>query len=122
MKKRYKVRYEKIYEMINSTEIKKYGRLPNEPSSFTRDRKMPLKDMVINVLSKKGLTTSMELREYFEEKKDTDADITVQGYLQQRKKLDYGVFKYLNDEYLCDYYESTQPKLWNGYVVLATAF
>jgi hypothetical protein len=119
MKKGYRSRYEKMYEIINSQEIKKYGRLPREPKNFTRDRKMPLKDVILSVLSKKGLTTSMELREYFKDKCKAETKITVQGYLQQRKKLNYKAFKYLNGEYLRDYYDSSEPKLWNGYVVLA---
>jgi len=118
MKKEYKARYEKIYKMINSTEINEYGRLANETKSFTRERKMPLKDVILSVLSKKGLTTAIELREYFKSKRE-QKDITVQGYLQQRKKLNYEAFKYLNGEYLRNYYSSKEPKLWNGYVVLA---
>jgi hypothetical protein len=46
-------------------------------------------------------------------------NITVSGYLQQRKKLNYEVFSHLNREYLRDYYASKEPKLWNGYIVLA---
>lgn len=80
---------------------------------------MPLKDVVLSVLSKNGLTTSMEIRRYFEEKNEAKKNITVQGYLQQRRKLNYEVFEYLNGEYLRDYYISKEAKLWNGYVVLA---
>jgi len=118
MKKGYRARYEKIYEMINRTRINEYGRHPEAPKSFTRKRKMPLKDVILSVLSKKGLTTAIELREYFKDKCE-QTSITVQGYLEQRKKLNYEVFKYLNGEYLRDYYTLKEPKLWNGCVVLA---
>ena len=45
--------------------------------------------------------------------------ILKQGYLQQRKKLNYKVFSFLNAEYLKDFYSSTEPVLWNNYLVLA---
>jgi len=118
MKKGYRVRYEKTYEMINSEKIKEYGRVERETKSFTRERKMPLKDTIVSMLSKKGLTMSMELREYFKGNK-TAVEITVSGYLQQRKKLNWEVMRYLNGEYLRDYYGSTEPEVWNEYVVLA---
>ncbi len=45
--------------------------------------------------------------------------ISKQGYLQQRKCLNPEVFSYLNDEYLTDFYNSSKPKLWNGFLLLA---
>ena len=41
------------------------------------------------------------------------------GYLQQRKRLNPGVFSYLNQEYLYDFYHSKEPKLWNGFLLLS---
>jgi len=40
-------------------------------------------------------------------------------YLQQRKKLNHKVFSFLDTEYLKDFYSSTEPVLWNNYLVLA---
>lgn len=119
MRNGYKARYEKVYEVINSKIINEYGRLAKEPQSFTRERKMPLKEVILSVVWKKGLTTAMELRKYFEGKKESETPITVSGYLQQRRKLNYGVLKYLNEEYLRDCYASKEAKVWKGYVVLA---
>ena len=45
--------------------------------------------------------------------------LSVQGYLQQRKRLDPEVFSYLNSEYLKDFYSSDEVELWNGYLLLA---
>ena len=42
-----------------------------------------------------------------------------QGYLQQRKRLNPEVFSYLNDEYMADFYHSSEPRLWNGFLLLA---
>ena len=39
------------------------------------------------VFQKKGLTTTFELRNYFKEKGDLSMQLFVQGYLQQRKRL-----------------------------------
>lgn len=45
--------------------------------------------------------------------------LSVQGYLQQRKRLNPEVFSYLNSEYLKDFYRSDEVELWNGYLLLA---
>ncbi|WP_313758277.1 hypothetical protein [Tissierella sp.] len=69
-------------------------------NSFIRKRKMPLEDIILCVLSKKGLTTAMEIHKYFIQKGATSMSISKQGYLQQRKKLNYEAFSFLNREYL----------------------
>lgn len=45
--------------------------------------------------------------------------ISEQGYLQQRKRLHPEVFSYLDDEYLADFYHSSEPKPWNGFWLLS---
>jgi len=61
----------------------------------------------------------MELYNYREKKGSKAIQTSKQGYLQQRKKLNYEVFTYLNEEYLKDFNTSGKAKQWNGYVVLA---
>lgn len=80
---------------------------------------MPLKDMLLCCLSKKGLTTTFELRNYFKVKRDLSIQLSVQGYLQQRKCLNPEIFPYLNREYLMDFYHSDEPTLWEGYLLIA---
>ncbi|SCI85293.1 Transposase [uncultured Roseburia sp.] len=80
---------------------------------------MPLKDMLLCCLSKKGLTTAFELRNYFKDKGELPMALSVQGYLQQRKRLNPEVFPYLNRRYLMDFYHSEEPKLWKGYLLAA---
>lgn len=118
MAKSYFRRYKKIYDIINSRELQEHAHLGNQ-HSFTRKRKMCLKDIVLCALSKKGLTAAMELRQYFRQKCCEAMNISKQGYLQQRKKLNPEVFSYMNREYLVDFYASQEPILWNGYLVLA---
>ena len=115
---RYKERFTKIVKVINSDAMKEYARL-NYSKSFTRKRKMPLEDIISCTLSKKGLTTAMELHKYFIEKGATSMNISKQGFLQQRKKINYEVFSFLNREYLQDFYSSDEPVLWNNYMVFA---
>lgn len=99
MEKTYKRRFQNLREQITGEEIRQRARQPEaEGKTFSRDRKMPLKDILTSSLSKKGLTSVMELRNYFREK-GNEMEITKQGYLQQRKRLNPEVFTYLNDEY-----------------------
>ncbi len=45
--------------------------------------------------------------------------MSVQGYLQQRKRLNPEIFSYLNRKYLMDFYRSGEVRLWNGYLLVA---
>lgn len=118
MKKSYMRRFQKFSDRLMDPELANHAR-KKDSNTFTRNRKMPLKDMVLCCLSKKGLTTSFELRNYFKQKEAWPMQLSVQGYLQQRKRLNPEVFSYLNLEYLKDFYSSDEVELWNGYLLLA---
>ena len=118
MEKSYIQRFQKFSVLLMDPELANHAR-KKDSNTFTRDRKMPLKDMLLCCLSKKGLTTIFELRNYFKQKEVWPMQLSVQGYLQQRKRLDPEVFSYLNSEYLKDFYSSDEVELWNGYLVLA---
>ena len=75
---------------------------------------MPLKDMLLCCLSKKGLTTTFELRNYLKEKEEGSTQLSVQGYLQQRKCLNPEVFSYLNCRYLTDVYDLEEINILYG--------
>ena len=107
MIKSYKTRFQKLSALLSDPEIAKYAR-QNGKHAFSRKRKMPLKDMLLCCLSKKGLTTTFELRNYFKEKGDLSMQLSVQGYLQQRKRLNPEIFPYLNRKYLMDFYRSDE--------------
>jgi len=70
---------------------------------------MPLEDIILCTLSKKGLTTSMEMHKYFTEKGVSAMNVSKQAYLQQRKKLNYKAFSFLNRKYIQDFYLSPEP-------------
>lgn len=111
-------RIQKLSERLSDPALAEHAR-GTKSNTFSRNRKMPLKDILLCCLSKKGLTTALELRNYFKQKEDFAMIISKQGYLQQRKRLNPEVFSYLNDEYLSDFYNSSEPKLWNGFLLLA---
>lgn len=77
----YRKRFESAIRAIKSDKIKTYARLHN-PNSFTRNRNMPLSDILFCMLAKKGLTAVMELQHYFISKGDSGMKISKQGYLQ----------------------------------------
>lgn len=105
-------------ELLSEPELVNYAR-KNGNNTFSRKRKMPLKDMLLCCLSKKGLTTAFELRNYFKDRGELSMPLSVQGYLQQRKRLNPEIFPYLNRSYLMDFYHSGEVKLWKGYLLAA---
>ena len=114
----YKNRFQKFFNLLSEPTHIKYAR-QKDSNTFCRNRKMPLKDLLLCSLSKKGLITVFELRNYLKQKQGKNISLSIQRYLQQRKRLNPEVFSYLNTEYLIDFYHSKEVKLWNGYIVLA---
>lgn len=64
---------------------------------------MTFEDIIIMSINKKGLTTSMEIYNYFKKKGKLNMKVSKQDYLKQRLKLNYEVFIALNQAYLCEY-------------------
>ena len=118
MRSTYIERIQKLSEKLSDPALAERARKINS-NTFSRNRKMPLKDILLCCLSKKGLTTTLELRNYFIQKDVPSMKMSKQGYLQQRKRLNPEVFSYLNDEYMADFYHSSEPRLWNGFLLLA---
>ena len=87
--------------------------------AFTRKRKMGLAELLQCSLVRRGLTTEMELWHYFHNKRVKGMRLSKQGYLQQRKRLNPEVFRYLNQEYLSAFYQEDNPNTWNGYLLAA---
>jgi hypothetical protein len=80
---------------------------------------MPLHDILTCTLVKKGLSTAMEVRQYFQGIGKEEQTVSKQAYLQQRQKLNFEAFTMLNRDYLKRFYESGEAILWNGHVVCA---
>jgi len=102
-----------------SSEIIKAARLGGDDRSWSRQRDMPLYDMLICTLAKKGLSSQMEVMQYFQAAGKEGQTISKQGYLQQRQKLNPEAFTMLNRNYLRRFYEGEEAVRWNGYLVCA---
>ena len=114
--------YERIGQLcseIRSEYIKTVARQDRENRSWTRQRNMPLEDILRCTLSKKGLSATMEVRRYFQEAGKMEKTVSKQNYLKQRKKLNPEVFKLLNRNYITRFYEGQEAKEWQGYLVMA---
>ena len=114
--------YERIKELseeIYSEKIKNTARKEGDERSWTRQRIMPLNDTLTCILAKKGLSTVMEIRDYFDSVGKSEQAVSKQGYLRQRQKLNPEVFKALNGNYLKRFYEGEESQGWRGYLVMA---
>jgi hypothetical protein len=112
-------RFGKLQDWIYSETIQGSARIAGDTGSWTRTRDMPLGDILMCTLGKKALSTTLEIRQYFQEAGKVEQTVSKQDYLQQRKKLNPEVFKLLNQKYLHDFYTTDEVQLWQGYVVLA---
>ena len=63
----YKNRFQKFFHLLSEPTLIKYAR-QKDSNNFCRNRKMLLKDLLLCCLSKKGLTTVFELRNYLKQK------------------------------------------------------
>ncbi len=81
---------ELIRNKINSEELKNIGRLT--PNSFTRERKTGFQKLMKYILNKEGLSTNMEINNFYNDMNE-DENISNQSLLNQRLKLNPDVFK-----------------------------
>jgi len=112
-------RINRLFTEIHSKEIRNAARNSKDYVSWTRQRRMPLSDILTCTLAKKGLSVAMELRHYFQATGKMDQTVSKQDYLQQRQKLNPEVFKLLNRNYLRRFYSGHETKGWSGYLVMA---
>ena len=109
----------KIRSKIQSKELKEKWR--KSITDFTRKRKMDFEKLIHYILNKKGLSTNMEINNFFN-KIDEDTDMSVQALLDQRLKLKAEVFVELNEDYLKGFYSEyreTDVKNYKGYILKA---
>ena len=109
----------KIRSKIQSKELKEKWR--KSITDFTRKRKMDFEKLIHYILNKKGLSTNMEINNFFN-KINEDTDMSVQALLDQRLKLKAEVFVELNEDYLKGFYSEyreTDVKNYKGYILKA---
>lgn len=92
----------------------------NNPTDFTRKRKIGPKELIIYNMNKKGLSSKMEEYQFF--KITGYESISTPGMLKQREKLNPEIFRHLNDGLLNVYYKDCKDemKLYKGYLLTAT--
>ena len=95
------------------------ARLPGDEGRWTRNRSMPLEDILRCTLFKKGLTAPREVRQYVQAAGKIGPQVSKQDYLKQRRQLNHDVFKLLHTNYPRDFYQGNEAVKWRGYVVLA---
>ena len=110
-------RANKTFSLWKSKWIRETAR-GSRKNVFVRVRKMSVYDIMASIIARKGLTATMELRNYL--KSSGKDEISKQAWLKARQNLNPQVFRYVNDEYMKSFYESEdEVKLWHGYLVLA---
>lgn len=78
-------------------------------SNFTRKRNMTLIDLTHTIISRKGISTKMDIRNYYKTK-GNDKTISNAGYHKQRMKLNPEALILLNDNHVKEFYDM-EPNL-----------
>lgn len=89
-----------------------------KPASFTRNRKMPLTDFLFTMINRRGITLSLELRNYMKTA-HPGTEISNPGYLKQRMKLNPLAFYELYRHHNRNFYADPGFSTFQGYLVLA---
>lgn len=103
--------------LIHQDEFHDFCRNGN-PSSFIRNRKMPLKDLLFTMINRRGITMSLELRNYMKTA-HPGMEISKPGYLKQRMKLNPLAFYELCRHHNRNFYAEPGFSTFHGYLVLA---
>lgn len=88
---------------------------------FTRDRKLPLKNLVILIMSSCS-SIQRDLDRFFKSLDNSDFNIrkvTKSAFTQARKKLNPWAFKRLNEVAVKTFYENNEVYTWYGLRVMA---
>lgn len=103
-----------LFELLKEEKIKNCARKKEE--DFTRKRKMNISEHLEMILTKKGKSLQMELRE---KGKKTEKKISKQAYSKARNKINPEVFLELNRLYINDIYKTREIKTFYDYLLLA---
>lgn len=87
-------------------------------NDFIRNRKMPLQDLLLSMINRKGLTLTLELRNFMKTV-HPGTEISKPGYLKQRIKLNPDAFVDLYHYHNKNFYSESGYATYNGYLILA---
>lgn len=79
MRGSYIERIQKLSEKLSDPNLAVHARKMGS-NTFSRNRKMSLKDILLCCLSKKGPTTALELRNYFKQKGNLYMEISISRF------------------------------------------
>lgn len=88
---------------------------------FTRDRKLPLKNLLVLIISSCS-SIQRDLDRFYKSLNNSDFNIrkaTKSAFTQARKKLNPWAFKRLNEVTVDTFYENNEVYTWNGMRVMA---
>ena len=85
-----------------------------------RNRKLPVRDLILSMMNRKGLTLHMEVRNYMKIA-HPDIQVSKAAYHNQRMKLNPEAIKFLYQYHNKNYYQNPDemPRLYRGYLMLA---
>lgn len=101
-----------MHNHAKSEEVRNIAR--RNKTDFTRNRKMTFEEHLKLMMTKRGMSLQMELRENRKEK----MNITKQGYSKSRQKIRPEVFEYLNRKYVESIYKTKEILVYKGYLLL----
>ena len=79
-------------------------------NAFTRQRKLPLQDILRSIINRRGLTLTLELRNYMKIAHPGER-ISKPGYLKQRMKLNPEAFSHLYHFHNKNFYADARAAL-----------
>jgi len=109
-------RLKKDMEFMSSKKFKSKCRLVKK-SHFTRNRKMPLPNLILTALFRKGRSLKIELKEFSSKLKQPK--ISKPGYLKQRLKLNPQSFLDVARFHAKQFYDDNKVKKRKGYLIFS---
>lgn len=87
-------------------------------SAFTRLRKVSPDMLLLQMLSQKGITQSMELNDFYDAI-DKDMDISVPGFFKARMKFNPEAIRLMSNDFITEIYDEEYDSLvkLNGYLI-----
>lgn len=85
-----------------------------------RNRKLPVRDLILSMMNRRGLTLHMEVRNYMKIA-HPETKVSKVAYHKQRMKLNPEAIKFLYQHHNQNYYQDPEetPRLYSGYLMLA---
>lgn len=90
----------------------------NNPTSFTRKSPLGIEELITILLTRKGLSTKMDLRNFYKEKLDKKKVSNV-AFHKRRMKFNPEAIAFLNDNRIYNYYQTEEnlKKFKNNFII-----